>query len=293
MTLITVASAERPLNKRVTPFSAHGSARPSMANQVNLNDTNDPASLDMVAACATPEDAAAFALVNDSASNNKPLTPLSANAQTTTTDLHWNGSDESLRGWVLEFQSTISIRAPHLHTLIVESIVHENGRVIIFCLGQAAQLEGDMPRPAYSYENPAPIDADSYPVSREAIEAAYHRLHRRALARNPSMTTALAAIPADAVYPIDANDYRVSATLLKNYNNQLRNHILSTIVDVATRTMLGDKYPTDGRALLQHLRTRAEQPLKTSQVNSIMAQIDYLVNTGINCSKSPTRIILM
>ena len=85
MTLITVASAERPLNKRVTPFSAHGSVRQSMANQVYLNDPNDSASLDMVAACAPPEDAAAFALVNDSASNNKPLTPLSANAQTTTT----------------------------------------------------------------------------------------------------------------------------------------------------------------------------------------------------------------
>ena len=46
MTLITVASAERPLNKRVTPFSAHGSDRPSMANQVYLNDPNDSASLD-------------------------------------------------------------------------------------------------------------------------------------------------------------------------------------------------------------------------------------------------------
>ena len=95
------------------------------------------------------------------------------------------------------------------------------------------------------------------------------------------MSTALPAIPADAAYPIDANDYRVSATLLKNYNNPLRNHILSTIVDVATRTMLSDKYPTDGRALLQHLRTRAEHPLKTSQVNSIILQIDSLVNAGI------------
>ena len=231
-----------------------------------LSSDNESAYFKMVATCAPPEDAAALALVNDSASNlnTKPLISLSANAQTT--DLYWNGSEEQLRGWILEFQSTISIRAPHLHTLITESIVHENGRVIIFCLGQAAQLEGDMPRPAYDYENPAPLDVASYPISREAVEAAYLRLHRRALARNPNINAEPPAVPADAVYPIDPNDYRVSVTLLKNYNNQLRNHILSTIMDVATRTMLGDKYPTDGRALLQHLRHRAEQPLKTSQV---------------------------
>ena len=225
------------------------------------------------------EDDTAHALVNDSASVNKPLLPLSSSAQAT--DLYWNGSDEYIRGWIKEFQSTISVRAPNLHTLATESVVHDAGKVIIFCSGQAAQLEGDMPRPAYDWDNPAPIDKDSYPITREAIEAAYARLHQQAFARSPSTTTALPEIPANAVYPIDTNNYRISVTVLKNYNNQLRNQILSTIQDLATRTMLGDQFPTDGRALLQHLRDKAEQPLKTSQVNSILAQIDSLVNIGI------------
>ena len=85
----------------------------------------------MVASCDTHEDAHAFALVNDSASKAKPLIPLSSNAQVT--DLYWDGSDETLRGYVEELQSTITIRAPHLHTLATESVIHDNGRVIIFC----------------------------------------------------------------------------------------------------------------------------------------------------------------
>ena len=110
-----------------------------------VND-NRTALLDMVEPAQANEDATALALVNDSASN-KPLFPLNSNAQAT--DLFWDGSDETLRGWIQEFQSTISVRAPHLHTLATESVVHDAGKVIIFCAGQAAQLEGDMPRPAY------------------------------------------------------------------------------------------------------------------------------------------------
>ena len=233
----------------------------------------------MVASCDTHEDAHAFALVNDSASTAKPLIPLSSNAQVT--DLYWDGSDETLRGYVEELQSTITIRAPHLHTLATESVIHDNGKVIIFCLGQAAQLEGDMPRPPYSWHNPAPIDEASYPITREAIVSAYARLHQHAFARNPTINTALPEIPDNATYPIDTNVYRMSATILKNHNNQLRNQILATIQDVATRTMLGDQFPTDGRGLLQHLRAKAESPLKTSQVNSIMAQMDSLTDAGI------------
>ena len=53
----------------------------------SLDLSNDLTSSDMVASCAQQEDATAFALVNDSASNAKPHNPLMSNAQTTATDL--------------------------------------------------------------------------------------------------------------------------------------------------------------------------------------------------------------
>ena len=67
-------------------------------------------------------------------------------------------------GWLAELESTIAIQTPHLHTLAVECIVHDSGRVIIFTAGQAAQLEGDMVRPVYTWNNPAPDDVSSYDV---------------------------------------------------------------------------------------------------------------------------------
>ena len=216
------------------------------------DNTNDSASLHMVEPAHTQEDATSLALVNDSASNNKPLFPLTSSAQTT--DLYWDGSDETLRGFVEELQSTLAITSPNLHTLVTESVVHSNSKVIIFCPGQAAQLEGDMPRPAYDWNNPASIDPKDYPVTRAAVEAAWHRLHEQARARNPNSNNAQTEIPENATYPVDTNNYCISITILKNYNNQLRNQILSKISDLSTRTMLADQFPVDGRALLKHLR---------------------------------------
>ena len=47
------------------------------------------------------------------------------------------------------------------------------------------------------------------------------------------------------------------------------------------RTILAQQFPDDGRALLAHLREQSLVPLSTSQVNSILADIETLTDAGL------------
>ena len=240
----------------------------------------------MEAPANTHEDATALASVNISASNSQPLSPLTSSAHT---DTLWNGSQETILGWVTELQTTIASRAPHLYTFVTDYIVHEHGKTIISCPGQAAQIAGDLPHPPYDWHNPAPDDIKDYPMYNQAIRSAYHRIHHHAYMRDPRIGDELPPHMQED-YPIDKDTYIISPTMLKNHDIQLRNFILNTITDPATKALLADDFPTQGRRLLQTMQARAQNPLRTSQINFIKQQINQLVEQGITSDVRQTTL---
>ena len=175
----------------------------------------------------------------------------------------------------------MSYVSPVLYTLAVEGFTHEQGRTVIFALGQAAQLEGDMPRPLATWDNPASTDPRDYVVTDDAIRAAHARIHTKHYLKNPAIGPDPPALPPGTLYPLNETYYRLSTSLLRNSNMQLRNTVLKFIADNAMRTILAQQFPDDGRALLAHLRDQARIPLTTSQVNSILADIDALTDAGL------------
>ena len=192
-----------------------------------------------------------------------------------------SGSKETLAAFYKEFETTLSYVSPALYTLAVEGFIHEQGRTVIFALGQAAQLDGDMPRRPATWDNPASTDPNDYVVSDEAISAAPARIHVKNYLKNPTIGPDPPALPPGTLYPINETYYRLSTSLLRNFNMQLRNTVLKFIADNAMRTILAQKFPDDGRALLAHLREQSKIPLTTSQVNSILADIDALTDAGL------------
>ena len=195
--------------------------------------------------------------------------PLSHSQNPTHTDQFWNGSKENLAAFMKEFETTLSYVSPSLYTLAVEGFIHEQGRTVIFALGQAAQLEGDMHRPLATWDNPASTNPNDYEVPPEAIFAAYTRMHVKNYLKNPTIGPDPPDLPPGTLYPLNETHYRLSASLLRNSNMQLRNTVLKFIADNAMRTILAQQFPDDGRALLAHLREQSLVPLSTSQVNSI------------------------
>ena len=226
-----------------------------------------------------PDDAHAFV-------NPAQAKPLSNSQNPPLTDQFWDGSKETLAAFYKELETTLSYVSPALYTLAVEGFIHEQGRTVsvIFTPGQAAQLEGDMPRLLATWDNPASTDPRDYNVSDNAISAAYARIHNKYYLKNPTIGPDPPALPPGALYPINETYYRLSSSLLRNFNMQLRNTVLKFIADNAMRTILSQQFPDDGRALLAHLRDQTKIPLTTSQVNSILADIDALTDAGLTPS---------
>ena len=65
-------------------------------------------------------------------------------------DQHWNGRRETLGSWLTEFETVLSAESPELHEFAVEYVLSDRARTVIFFSGQAAQLDGAMPRPTSS-----------------------------------------------------------------------------------------------------------------------------------------------
>ena len=79
---------------------------------------------------------------------------------------------------------------------------------------------------------------------------------------------------------MDTHRYVLSVAQLHSWSMRLRNAILRFVADLPIRHILAKDYPRDGRALLDYLRQQATTPLSTSQVNSVIADIQALVAAG-------------
>jgi hypothetical protein len=198
-------------------------------------------------------------------------------------DQHWDGRRETLGGWLEELATVLSATSPQGYELAVEGYVCDRSHVIICCHGQAAQLDGVLPRHEYTWDNPAPLSPTDacYAVSHDVVKAAYDGLHLQRCLRDPSVDTDPSNVPIGTPYPIDTKRYTLSTPILRTHNMHLRNTILRFVADLPTRHILANDFRTDGRALLAHLRTLSNVPLTTSQVNSILADIKILTDAGI------------
>ena len=257
----------------------------------------DSASLEQLLASLTPEphaDMVAGASAGSAPAHDGPLalvntTPNDLTHKTPNStqpgqhpDQHWNGRRETLGSWFTEFETVLSAVSPELHEFAVEYVLGDHAQTVIFFPGQAAQLDGSLPRPPFAWMNPAPTDAASYNVPHDVISAAYRRLHRERCLRDSNLDPNVPpAVPPDATYPIDASKYIHSLAKQHFWDMRLRNTILSFVSDLPTRALLQDRFPREGRALLDHLRQLAHTPLSTTQVNSVNADIQALTAAGI------------
>ena len=99
-----------------------------------------------------------------------------------------------------------------LHTFAVEYYAMlNNGKTVLFHPGQAAQLDGALARPIYTWDNPAPEGADLYGISHLDITQKYHDLHAARCLANPTLPDQPPTVPAGTPYPIDTNLYVLNA----------------------------------------------------------------------------------
>ena len=195
---------------------------------------------------------------------------------------HWNGRRETLGGWFAEFETVLSAVSPELYEFAVEYFLSDRNKTVIFVPGQAAQLDGVLPRPDYSWTSPAPSDPAQYAIPEAVIIAAYTRMHHERCLRDPNLDpTTPPSVPAGTTYPIDKERYVLSLAQLNHWNMRLRNAILRFISDLPTRHIFAKDYPRDGRALLSQLRNMASVPLSTTQVNSVLQDIELLITNGL------------
>ena len=195
---------------------------------------------------------------------------------------HWNGRRETLGSWLAEFETVLSTTSPEVHEFAVEFFLSDRNKTVIFFPGQAAQLDGAIIRPEYSWRDPAPTDAASYTVPDAVIATAYQLLHQERCLRDTRLDPgAPPIIPVGAPYPIHDGKYTCSTAQLHRWQVRLRNVILQYISDLPVRHIYAEQFPRDGRALLDHLRALANTPLTTSQVNSVNAEINALTAAGI------------
>jgi hypothetical protein len=156
-----------------------------------------------------------------------------------------------------------------------------NGKTVLSYRGQAAQLDGALPRPAYTWATPAPSDDASYGVDHVTIVNKINEDYAELRLRNPSLQEQPPTVPADALYPIDKSMYVLSAPLIAQYDQRLRAFVLEQIANSDTRYTLARDH-RGGRALLAHLRTKAAAGLTSSEVRTILDEIDALVDAGLD-----------
>ena len=85
----------------------------------------------------------AFALINK---NNTDITDKTSAAELHP-EHHWNGKRETLGSWLAEFETVLSAVSPELHEFALEFFSTDRNKTVIFFPGQAAQLDGALPRP--------------------------------------------------------------------------------------------------------------------------------------------------
>ena len=197
-------------------------------------------------------------------------------------DQHWDGRRETLGSWFAEFETVLSTVSPELYEFAVEFYLSDRHKTVIFVQGQAAQLDGAMPRPNYTWTHPAPSEPHAYDVPHDVVTQAFHHMHADKRLRDATIAAEPPPdIPPGTAYPIDPNKYVLSVAQLHSWSMRLRNAILRFVSDLPVRHILAKDYPRDGRALLAHLRDLASTPLSTSQVNSVITEIQALVAAGI------------
>ena len=116
----------------------------------------------------------ALALVNTITTDqsNNPL----LNTASQHPDQYWDGRRETLGSWFTEFETVLSTVSPELYEFAVEYILSDRTKTVIFIPGQAAQLDGALPRPDYSWATPAPSDTSHYNVPHHVVVDAYRKL---------------------------------------------------------------------------------------------------------------------
>ena len=233
---------------------------------------------DMVARNTASDSSTAFALINKNNTDITEKTSVAAHHP----EQYWDGERETLGSWLAELGTTLATVSPELYEFAVEFFLSDRNKTVIFFPGQAAQLDGAIIRPEYSWRDPAPTDAASYTVPDAVIAAAYQLLHQERCLRDTRLDPAAPPIiPVGAPYPIHDGKYTCSTAQLHRWQVRLRNVILQYISDLPVRHIYAEQFPRDGRALLDHLRALAETPLTTSQVNSVNAEINALTAAGI------------
>jgi hypothetical protein len=196
-------------------------------------------------------------------------------------DKYWDGDQSTLLTFLSELENTLSTHDTALHTFAIHYYAMlSNGKTVIALPGQAAQLDGAIPRPEYTWGNPAPEDGDSYGVDRITVTVKHNELYVERRLANPNLPDDPPAVPARTPYPVDKSLYVLSPPMLDQFKQRLRTFVLDHISDQAVRYDLSRRF-TDGRTLIAHLFEQAAQGLHPSQVRVILDEIDALVNAGL------------
>ena len=119
-------------------------------------------------------------------------------------DKYWDGDQSTLLTFLSELENTLSTHDTALHTFAIHYYAMlNNGKTVIALPGQAAQLDGAIPRPAYTWGNPAPEDDASYGIGHVEIVMKHNELHAERRLANPNLPGDPPAVPLGVPYPID------------------------------------------------------------------------------------------
>ena len=186
---------------------------------------------DMVAPGHDPHRDSLITLVADSASAPVALvnTPSTAHNSDPNSNPYkfWNGVKSTLAPFLEALEITLSAHDSGLYTFAVEYYAMlTNGKTVLVHPGQAAQLDGNLARPVYSWNTPAPEAADQYGVDHvtitQTVVANYHALRLR----NPALPDADPVVPMGTTYPVDTNQYMLSAPMMAQHDKRLRAFLL-------------------------------------------------------------------
>ena len=87
----------------------------------------------------------------------------------------WDSEASTLAPFLAELEITLSAHDSALYTFAVEFYAMlSNGKTVLSYRGQAAQLDGALPRPVYTWATPAPSDDASYGVDHVTIVNKIH-----------------------------------------------------------------------------------------------------------------------
>ena len=193
----------------------------------------------------------------------------------------WDGKRTTLAPFLTELEMNLSAHDSALYTFAVEYYVMlQNGKTVLAHPGQAAQLDGNLHRPAYTWDNPAPENADAYAVDHLAIVNAVHATYAELRLLKPDLPDTPPTVPMGSAYPIDTSLYMRSLPMMTQHDKRLRAFVLELITSPSIKFDLARRF-SGGRALLAHLRHQAAVPLTSSEVRAILDKIDALVSAGL------------